>query len=234
LDKKTGKLLWQSKDATDEASYSSPVLAEIGGVKQIVQGREQGESSVSPSPTAKVLWRYDRSPAYDDCRDRHAARERRPHLFHRRLQRRLRPDQGDGKLAELSPRRRCIPPRRSRAARAAWSSSAGNVFGHSEKGGWACQDFATGKVKWSETRDRPRLSVARGTAALYCVSEKGGSVALVEPNAEGWMEAGRFKLPREFEAAETQRRPLDAPPFIANGKLYVRDQELLFCFDVKK
>jgi len=68
---------------------------------------------------------------------------------------------------------------------------------------------------------------------LYCVAEKGGAVVLVEPNIEGWKEKGRLKLPRESK----QRRPsggLWTHPVIAAGKLYVRDQELLFAYDVKK
>ena len=37
LEKKTGKLVWRSKDFSDSIHYSSPLLVEIGGVRQIVQ-----------------------------------------------------------------------------------------------------------------------------------------------------------------------------------------------------
>src|SRR5260370_798837 len=37
LDKKTGKVLWRSKDVTGQATYSSPVIAEIGGIRQVIQ-----------------------------------------------------------------------------------------------------------------------------------------------------------------------------------------------------
>ncbi|MBM4028456.1 MAG: PIN domain-containing protein [Planctomycetes bacterium] len=37
LDKKTGRVLWQSQDFTDDAHYSSIIPAEIGGVRQYVQ-----------------------------------------------------------------------------------------------------------------------------------------------------------------------------------------------------
>ena len=68
---------------------------------------------------------------------------------------------------------------------------------------------------------------------LYCCAEKGGVVTLVEPSAEGWIEKGRFKLP----TGSKKRLPsggLWTHPVIANGRLYVRDQELVFCFEVKK
>ena len=37
LNKKTGELIWRSKDLTDSIHYSSPILVEIGGVRQIIQ-----------------------------------------------------------------------------------------------------------------------------------------------------------------------------------------------------
>ncbi len=57
-------------------------------------------------------------------------------------------------------------------------------------------------------------------------------VALIEPTPKGWTENSRFKLPKESK----RRRPsgcLWTQPVIANGRLYIRDQELLFCFDLK-
>jgi hypothetical protein len=51
---------------------------------------------------------------------------------------------------------------------------------------------------------------------------------LIEPNREKYLERGRFEQPdRTREQAWTH-------PVIANGKLYVRDQDLLLCYDVKK
>ena len=64
LDKKTGKLLWRSKDATEQASYSSPVPAEIGGVKQYVQVTNKGIVGVGTD--GKLLWAYQRQPAFED------------------------------------------------------------------------------------------------------------------------------------------------------------------------
>jgi len=51
---------------------------------------------------------------------------------------------------------------------------------------------------------------------------------LIEPSREGYIERGRFSQPdRTRESAWTH-------PVIANGKLYVRDQDALLCYDIAK
>lgn len=50
---------------------------------------------------------------------------------------------------------------------------------------------------------------------------------LIEPNRKEYTERGRFKQP------DRTTKPAWTHPVIANGKLYVRDQDLLLCFDVK-
>jgi hypothetical protein len=64
---------------------------------------------------------------------------------------------------------------------------------------------------------------------LYCRQEGGkGTIALVEATPSGYKEHGRFDQP------DRTRRPSWAHPVIADGKLYIRDQNLLFCFEVKR
>ena len=68
---------------------------------------------------------------------------------------------------------------------------------------------------------------------LYCYTERDGTAALIEASSAGWKEHGRFKIPR----ASKQRQPqglIWTPPVVANGRLLLRDQEFLFCFDVKQ
>ena len=55
-DKATGKMLWQSKDFTDGAQYSSIVPATINGEKQYVQLTMQSLVGISPKDGA-VLWK---------------------------------------------------------------------------------------------------------------------------------------------------------------------------------
>jgi outer membrane protein assembly factor BamB len=107
-----------------------------------------------------------------------------------------------------------------------------HLFGYSENLGWFCKEFASGKLAWSERSRFPRGSVTAADGRLYCCAEKGGAVVLLDASPKGWTEHGRLKLPKESE----KRRPsggLWTHPVIANGRLYIRDQELLYCYDLK-
>jgi outer membrane protein assembly factor BamB len=230
LDKKTGKVLWRSTGLTDEASYSSPVVAEIGGVRQYVVVINAGIAGIAAAD-GKVLWNYKRSPEYDDVAI--AAPLVKGDLIFATVGF----NQGcdcvrvTGKDGAFTVEK--VYSNTEMQNRDSGVVRVGDlIFGHSEKGGWICMDLPTGKVKWSD-RGIGRGSVLVADGRLYCTAEKGGTVALVEPNGEEWKEKGRFKLPKESK----QRKPsggLWTYPALADGKLYIRDQELLFCFDVKK
>jgi hypothetical protein len=73
-----------------------------------------------------------------------------------------------------------------------------------------------------------RLGQARVEALgrLYYRTEK-GTMLLVEPNPKQYVERGRFEQP------DRTQQPAWTHPVIANGKLYLRDQDLLLCYDVK-
>ena len=93
-----------------------------------------------------------------------------------------------------------------------------------------CLDFQTGKVLWDERdggqRRAPKGSVALADGRLYYRTEK-GTMLLIEPNPKQYVERGRFDQPDRSES------PAWTHPVIANGKLYVRDQDVLLCYDVK-
>jgi hypothetical protein len=55
-----------------------------------------------------------------------------------------------------------------------------------------------------------------------------GTLALIEATPKGYKENGKFELP------DNSGKPGWPPPVIANGKLYVRDQEKLLCYNVKR
>jgi outer membrane protein assembly factor BamB len=94
----------------------------------------------------------------------------------------------------------------------------------------SCLDFQTGDVLWSD-RQAPKGSLAMADGRLYLRSEdvngEDPSVILVEPNREGFVERGRFQQP-DRSGSEAWPHPV-----IANGKLYIRDQDLLLCYDVQ-
>ncbi len=97
-----------------------------------------------------------------------------------------------------------------------------------------CIDIKTGETVWNErdkereNRRAPKGSIAFADGRIYYRTEDDGAVLLIEPNRKEYVERGRFEQP------DRTRKPAWTHPVIANGKLYVRDQDLLLCYDIKK
>jgi alcohol dehydrogenase (cytochrome c) len=94
----------------------------------------------------------------------------------------------------------------------------------------ACLDYKTGDVLWNE-RDSDKRRVKKGSVAfadgrIYYRTEE-GAIILIEPSRKEYLERGRFEQPERTD------KPAWAHPIVANGKLYIRDQDTLFCYDVK-
>ncbi|MBC8114392.1 MAG: polyvinylalcohol dehydrogenase, partial [Candidatus Saccharimonas sp.] len=107
-----------------------------------------------------------------------------------------------------------------------------HVFGFSEGKGWICQAFATGEIVWADKSKLRAGSMTFADGRIYCYSEDNGTAVLIEANTSGWTESGRFVIPK----SATSRKPsgrIWTPPVISGGRLFLRDQELLYCFDVK-
>jgi len=88
----------------------------------------------------------------------------------------------------------------------------------------ACLDFRTGEQHWRD-RDAPKGSLTFADGRLYLRAED-GELILVEPSADRFLERGRFEQP------DRSSSPAWAYPVVANGKLYVRDHDVLLCYDV--
>jgi outer membrane protein assembly factor BamB len=229
LNKKTGERIWQSKEVAVQAPYSSPLAVEVGGVKQYIQVTNAGIVGVAAAD-GKRLWSYRREPAYDDV-------VIATPVFHDNLVFatvgfaqgcdliKLVPQQGEIKVEKVISNK-SIENRDGGVVLVN-----GHVYGHTENKGWFCMEFKTGNVVWTERDALGRGSVTYADGNLICCSEK-GIVALVEASPKGWNERARFKLPK----SSTQKRPnggVWTHPVVANGKLFIRDQELLFCYDLK-
>jgi outer membrane protein assembly factor BamB len=90
-----------------------------------------------------------------------------------------------------------------------------------------CMNLMTGKVAWKD-RGVGKGAVAYADGHLYVRSEGGeGTVALVEATPQRYREKSRFDQP---DRSNTQSWP---QPVIAGGKLYLRDQDVLLCYEVK-
>src|SRR5204863_6235021 len=92
-----------------------------------------------------------------------------------------------------------------------------------------CLDFLTGKVRW-EDRALGAASLCYADGRLYLHGEN-GEVALVEPGPESYRQKGRFTPPDQPKHANEMEKAW-AYPVVANGRLYIRDQAVLWCYNV--
>jgi hypothetical protein len=111
----------------------------------------------------------------------------------------------------------------------------GYIYGHSDFSGWTCQNLKTGEKVWGQ---RNREGAVRGSVVgvdnhLILLDERSGISAVVSASPDGWKELGSMELP-ERTTMKTIDNMIWAHPVVADGKLYLRDHDLLFCFDLKK
>lgn len=227
LDKITGKLIWQSKEFTDGAQYASPIVAEVNKTRQYIQLTMQHVVGISPTD-GKVLWQSPwpgktaviPTPIYHDG-----------HVY-------VTSGYGVGcKLVKIGSDNAVSDVYENKVMKNHHGGViliGDHLYGHSDGSGWICQNFKTGEEVWNDNKEKlGKGAIAYADGMFYCLEETSGTVVLIEATTTGWKEHGRFKLDPQTK----QRSPKGkvwTHPVISNGRLYLRDQELVFCYDVKK
>lgn len=223
FDKKTGKVVWQSSELTLPAQYSSALAVEHGGQRQYVQLLKTKVIGVA-AKDGKALWQTSfpgstaviPTPVYHDG-----------HVY-------VTAGYGAGcqmiKLGGAEPHvvyeEKTISNHHGGVL-----YHGGKVYGHSDKSGWTCQDFLTGAIAWqSEALGKGGCTYVAGH--LVCVEEKDGTIALVEASPAAWKEKSRFKLDPQTTLRKKDGR-VWTHPVVLDGRLYLRDQDLVYCYDVK-
>lgn len=90
--------------------------------------------------------------------------------------------------------------------------------------GLKCVDLKTGKIAWQGSVAKGSISYAEGH--LYCHSER-GDVVLVEASPTAFKEKGRFTIPEALAGKSW------AHPVVFGGRLYLREQDNLFAYNLK-
>ena len=220
LNKANGALFWQCAGVKDPPHYTSIVLAEINKIPQYVVLTIKNVSGISK--TGQLLWQTDfpsgtaaaicSSPVVKDnyvftsCGYRAGCKG---------IQ--ITGAGAQMKAAELY------------ADKSLENHHGGAILvGDHVYGQWdsglACVEIKTGKVAWKGGPGKGSIAVADGR--LYCRTER-GDVSLAEVSTEGYKEKGKFSLPNATSI------PAWANPVVFGGKLYLRDEDTLFCYDVK-
>jgi outer membrane protein assembly factor BamB len=229
LDRKTGAVIWRAPvkglsvglRSYNTAAYASAVAADLAGVRQYVQFLSGGVVGLS-ARDGKLLWHYDRPAngtancASPLCRDDSvfAASAYGAGAGRARIVR-----EGDRFRAE-----------ELYVVKALQNQHGGMVLvGDHVYGTGAeallCVDFRTGKVVWKD-RCVGKGSVACADGRLYVRGED-GPVALVEATPAGYRDRGRFRQPLRSSMKAWPH------PVVAGGRLYLRDWDVLLCYDVR-
>lgn len=225
LDKMTGAPLWQSKEFMDGAQYASIIPATINGEKQYVQLTMQSVVGVS-AKDGKQMWKHP-FPGKTAVIPTPIVKDN--HVY-------VTAGYGVGcMLLKIEPGNMVTVVYENKVMKNHHGGVVlvgDHLYGHSDGVGWVCQEFKSGEQVWAEKGKLGKGAIAYADGMLYCIAEDGGDVALLEASPKGWNEKGRFKL----EPQTTIRSPsgrIWTHPVIANGRLYLRDQDLIHCYAVK-
>jgi outer membrane protein assembly factor BamB len=223
LDKSTGKVKWQSKEFTDFAHYSSIVPARINNTPQYVQRTEKSIVGIAVSD-GKLLWQTT-FPGRTAVIPTPIVKGNEVYVT---------AGYGAGcKMVRIGPGNEVTTVYENKVMKNHHGGVVlvgDHLYGHGDVT-WECQNFATGEEVWNH-KGLGKGAVGYADGMLYCLEEKSGTVVLAEASPKGWKEHGRFTLEPQTKI-RSARGKIWTHPVISNGKLYLRDQDLIYCFDVK-
>jgi outer membrane protein assembly factor BamB len=235
LDKKTGREIWRStvpqlgQQGGDGAAYSSIVVSNGGGVRQYVQLMGRGVVGVA-ARDGDFLWGYNRvangtanvpTPIvegdYVFCSTGYRTGAALLKLV---------PDDAGVKAQEVY----FLDGTQFQNHHGGMIMLGDYIYaGHGHNGGApVCLEWKTGTTVWRHNRGPGSGSAALAYADgnLYFRFQD-GLVALIGATPDEYLEKGTFRIP-------DVEQPSWSHPVIAGGKLYLREQDALYCYDVKQ
>lgn len=227
LNKKNGDVIWKSAvPGGDKAAYSSVIAHESAGRKQYIQFLDKGVVGVD-AKTGAFLWRYTQTsggPANI------ATPIARGNYIYSTNARRF-----GGGLVQLTAMNGAVNLEQVYFERDLPNSLGGQVllgdflYGTNPEGPVAAE-FATGKIRWKSDAGGPGAILA-ADGRLYWHLES-GEVLLAEATPDAFREKGRF-TPADPPKRRDSRERAWSHPVLANGRLYIRDLDHLWCYYVR-
>jgi outer membrane protein assembly factor BamB len=220
LNKATGKTVWTSTGFDAAPEYGSCILVDFGGRPLVVTGTDAGIVCVD-ARNGRLLWQNNFSarntancptPAYADGYVFWANGYGKGGICLK-----LKAD-GDSVTADVAWTTRDMD-----CHHGGFVIHEGHVYGN-HGGGWSCLELATGKKTWNE-RAVGKGSLCFADGKLYLFSENGGQGGLATCSPQGLQMKGRITV----KGSGTSW----AHPVVAGGRLYLRYDKNLNCFDVK-
>jgi hypothetical protein len=218
-----GEKVWACP-AGDGAAYSSIIKVSIGRVHQYVQFTDRGVIGVKVRG-GKLLWRYEKpSNETANCST--------PLWYGQTVFAASGYGTGGGCVwPKMTPQGEFQPEevyftdkmQNHHGGLILWD---GHIYGCSNPSDLTCMEYKTGEVKWTD-KTSGKCSLLFADGMLIARSER-GLVSLVEATPEGFRLRGRFTQPQRT------RRATWPHPVISGGRLFLRDQHLLFCYDLRE
>ncbi len=228
LDKETGKQVWISESLNDNPSYTSPLMIEKDGKKQIVNVTENYIFGIFPAD-GKIAWKFDFSK-YRKERNNHTNTP----IYH------------DGSIFVTSGYNHSSVKLQLAADLKSVSLSwvddhldshhggvvkiddyiYGSNWEHNRMGSWVCLNWNTGKPEYEEKWKNKGSIIAAG-GMLFISEEQSGYVALLKADPKEFKLISSFKIP-------LGSGPYWAHPVIHKGILYIRHGNALMAYHVKE
>ena len=231
LNKIDGEVIWKSENLTDgdketKDHYSSIVIAKPNGQKQYVQLMEQTVVGLDPE-TGKTLWTH---PWEGSVAVIPTPVVRDNYVY-------ITSGYGAGSmLLEIGDDNSVKEVYRNKVMK----NHHGGVilvgdflYGFSDGAGWMCQDFMSGESMWETDEFLGKGCLTCVDGMFLALDEKSGEVVMFEASDVRWKEHGRFQL-GPLSEKRSRRGGIWTHPVVSGGKLYLKDQENLFCYDISE
>ena len=225
LDANSGKTIWRTTNFTDGAQYSSPISITHRGQAQYVQLVMKNVVGVNPK-NGSILWKSSwpgkvaviPTPIFSEgyvyitagygvgCKLIDLGKNYPSDVYENKVMK-----NHHGGVIKVGE----------------------HLYGYSDGVGWACQDFKTGELVWNEKKALGKGAIAYADKRFYCQGEGDGKIILIEASPNGWKTHGEFTINPQTKKRNPKGR-VWTHPVICDGKLYLRDQEYILCYDLKR
>lgn len=220
--KDTGKTAW--KVANDGASYSTPIVATVHGERLAIFHTADGLLVLEPE-TGAERYRYPfRSRTYE------SAIAATPVLNDDMVFLSATYDVG-AVVLKLEPGGLKEVWKDRLAMQNHWATSIyheGYLYGmdgrHESGSNFRCIEFMTGSVIWTAYEGLGRASFIMADGHLIAIGER-GDLALIEVSPERYIEKARVRV---------LSYPVWTPPILSDGLLYIRDENVMKCLDLRE
>lgn len=227
LNKHTGEVIWKTAlDGRMVAGYAALVRSMAGGVPQFVLFHGTGLAGFA-ADDGRVLWRYARPDTRIGSTYTPIPRGDiilSPNGYQGGLNLfRIIHDSGGFAAEEISHQKTKLDAFQDGTA------AVDDRLYLLEGGAPGCVDMNTGASVWGggPKPQGPRAALTWADGHLY-IRNAGGEVTLMQTAADGAAERGRFRIPEHEPSVGV------TSPVVAGGRLWLRDNNRLFCYDTSE